>query len=211
MLPVDGRGTQRVAEERPQISGPRQSYTYYQGPQVVPGNAAANVLNRTHSITVDAEVPKGGAEGVLYSMGGVDGGFSLYIKGGKLKYVYNYVAAEFFYLESTEAVTEGRHKFRFEFEATGKPDMLNGKGSPGTAKLYIDEKQVGEMKLPYTIPLSLGLGAGAACGCDPGSPTCDDYDPPFAYTGKIYSATVDVSGELIEDHEAKAKQILARQ
>lgn len=211
VLPVDGRGTLRFAEERPQISGPRQSYTYYQGTQVVPGNASANVLNRTHSITVDAEIPKGGAEGVLFSMGGVDGGFSLYIKEGKLKYVYNYVAAEFFYLESNEAVTEGRHSFSFEFEATGKPDIASGKGSPGKAQLYIDKKLVGEMDLPYTIPLSLGLGAGASCGSDPGSPTCDDYKPPFAFTGKIYSAMIDVSGELIEDQVAKAKQILARQ
>lgn len=211
VLPVDSRGTLRFADERPQIAGPRTSYKYFAGTQVVPSNVAVNVLNRSHSITVDAEIPKGGAEGVLYSMGGNDGGITFYIKDKKLCYGYNYVAAERFYAKSKTDVPEGRHRFRFEFEVTGKPDIAKGKGTPGKAQLYIDDKLVGQEELPYTIPLMLGLSAGAAVGRDPGSPTVPDYEPPFEFTGKIYSAVVDVSGELIKDDESAMKVLMARQ
>ena len=211
VLPIDSRGTLRLAEKRPQIAGERKSYTYLPGTQVVPSNAAVNINNRSFSITVDAEVPKGGAEGVLYAMGGNDGGLSLYIQNGKLKYTYNYVAAEYFDVESKEKIPEGRHKFRFEFEVTGKPDVAKGKGAPGKAQLYIDGKLLGESQFPYTIPLVMGLGAGASVGSDPGSPTTPNYKPPFKFTGKIYSAIVDVSGELIKDKEAEAKIAMARQ
>jgi len=211
VLPVDSRGTQRFADPRPQIAGARSSYTYLPGTQVIPSNAAVNINNRSFSITVDAEIPKGGAEGVLYSMGGNDGGLSFYIKDGKLKYTYNYVASEYFEVESKEKVPEGRHKFRFEFEVTGKPDIAKGKGSPGKAQLYIDGKLLGQSEFPYTIPLTMGLGAGASVGSDPGSPTTPNYKPPFKFTGRIYSAVVDVSGELIKDKESEAKIAMARQ
>ena len=91
VLPVDSRGTLRFADERPQIAVARTCYIFYPGTQVVPVNATANVLNRPHSITADVEIPKGGAEGVLLSQGGDEGGYSFYVQDGKLRYVYNYV------------------------------------------------------------------------------------------------------------------------
>ena len=97
VLPVDSRGVTRFADPRPQIAVARNSYTYYPDTQVIPINACPNVLNRPHSITADVEIPKGGAEGVLFSAGDVQGGFAFYIQNGKLNYVYNYVASNFFH------------------------------------------------------------------------------------------------------------------
>ena len=108
VLPVDSRGTQRLAEPRPQIAVDRESYTYYPGTQMVPANACPNVLNRSHSITADVEIPKGGAEGALLSAGDVQGGYSFYVQDGKLHYVYNYVGSEFYHVESNVAVPDGR-------------------------------------------------------------------------------------------------------
>ena len=59
VLPVDSRGVARIAEPRPQIAVDRKSYTYYPGTQMVPANAGPRVLNRSHSITADVEIPKG--------------------------------------------------------------------------------------------------------------------------------------------------------
>ncbi len=211
VLPVDSRGTLRMADPRPQIAGDRKTYTYYPGTQVIPPNAAVSVINRSHSITVDVEIPKGGAEGALISAGGVDGGYSLYVKGGKLHYAYNYVAAALYHVESKETVPEGRHKLRFEFEKTGEADIAKGKGAPGRAQLYFDDRLVGEGDIPVTMPLSLGLAGGVSCGADPGAPVTPDYKPPFPFTGRIYSATVDVSGELIKDPERELAVAMARQ
>ena len=49
------------------------------------------------------------------------------------------------------------------------------------------------------------------CGANNGSPVCDKYQPPFNFTGKLYSTTVDVSGEAIRDTEAEMRVHLARQ
>ncbi|HPJ95095.1 MAG TPA: arylsulfatase [Deltaproteobacteria bacterium] len=211
VLPVDGRGQQRFADERPMIAKDRTSYTYYPGTQEVPVNAAAKILNRPFSITADVDVPQGGAEGVLVSQGGIDGGYTFFVQGGMLRYTYNYVARTFYHIESTEPVTPGRHKLRFEFEMTGTPDVLKGKGSPGRGQLYIDGALVGQADMPVTCPIMLGLASGVAVGADPGSPVTDEYRPPFAFTGTLYDVTFDVSGELIKDTEAEMRSVMARQ
>jgi arylsulfatase len=210
VLPVDGRGQQRFAEERPQIAKDRSSYTFYPGTQEVPTNASAQIINRPHSITADVEFKKGD-EGVLLSQGGIDGGFTFYVQDGKLQYLYNYVARKFFHVESRKEIPEGEHQLRFEFEVTGKPDILKGKGTPGLGQLYIDGELVGQVEMDVTMPLALGLAAGAAVGADPGSPVTDKYTAPFTYTGRLNHVTIDVSGELITDTEAEMRRIMARQ
>jgi len=211
VMPVDGRGTQRFAEERPQIAKDRTSYTFYPGTQSVPYNAGPRLLNRTHSITADVEVPEKGAEGVLISFGGTDGGYALYLMDGKLQYVQNYVAREYLHVASTEPVPPGHHQLRFEFEATGGPDIGQGRGSPGHVELYMDGKLVGAADFALTTPLILGLTGGIKVGADPGAPVAPFYDAPFEFTGTICSVTIDVSGEVIKDDEAELRAIMARQ
>jgi len=211
VLPIDGRGAPRLADPRPQIAVNRTRYMYYPGTETVPANSAANVLNRSHSITADVEIPKGGAEGVLVCHGGVDGGYTFYLKDGKLHYGYNYVAEQYYHAVSAQPVPAGRHQLRFEFEVTGKPDIMKGKGTPGTGRLYIDGKQVGEIQMPVTTPLAMSLGGGITCGANPGSPVTPEYEPPFEFTGTIYSVTVDVSGDAITHPEGAMRAVMAHQ
>ena len=211
VLPVDSRGTLRFADERPEIAKDRTRYTYYPGTQTIPPNSSPKILNRSHAFEADVVIPAGGAEGVLLSAGGVDGGFTFFVKDGRLQYDYNYLTLQHFHVESASSLPDGRHKLRFEFEPTGKPDIAEGKGSPGKAQLYVDGKLVGQGDLPVTIPLSLSLTGGFQCGADSGSPVTDAYIGPFPFSGTLNSVIVDVSGELIEDDEATMKKLLARQ
>ena len=212
VLPIDSRGPARALDERPQIAVARDSCTYYPNTQVVPINSCPQTLNRPYSITADVDIPKGGAEGVLLSCGSVQGGYTFYIQNAKLHYAYNYVDSQYFDIESTAPVPEGRHQLRFEFEVTGKPDIMKGKGAPGTGRLFVDGKLAGQGDLPLTIPIILSFGGGLLCGANTGSPVCDKYEPPFTFTGTIYSATVDVSGETIkEDPDHAFKVMMARQ
>ena len=100
---------------------------------------------------------------------------------------------------------------RYEFEVTGKPDFLQGKGAPGRGQLYFDDKLVGQIEIPISTPNLFGLTAALTCGADPASPVTPDYEPLFEYTGTLYNVTVDVSGELIKDTEAEMRMIMARQ
>ncbi|MEG6550553.1 arylsulfatase [Desulfocurvibacter africanus] len=211
VLPVDGRGTMRFTDERPQITRERTQYTFYPRTQSVPYNAGPRLLNRTHSIAAKVDIPEGGAEGVLVSFGGVDGGYVFYVKDGKLQYVHNYVARDYLHVEASEPLMAGSHELRFEFEVTGPPDIPKGKGTPGRAQLYIDDKLVGEAEFSHTTPISLGLTGGITVGADPGSSVAPFYTSPFAFTGTVHSVTFDVSGEVIKDEEAEMRRIMARQ
>jgi arylsulfatase len=211
VLPIDSRTTLRFAIERPQIAPDRERYIYYPGTQVVPVNVAPRVLNRPHSISLEVDIPEAGADGVLFSMGGNDGGFSIYVMEGVFTYGYNYVADSYFHVRSSSALPAGHHLLSVEFRPTGPADLAAGKGTPAHITLFVDGAAVGEGDLPVTIPLSLGLAAGVAVGHDPGSPAMPDYLPPFAWSGLIHRAFVDVSGTPIEDQEAQIREVLARQ
>jgi hypothetical protein len=107
----------------------------------------------------------------------------------KLHYVHNYVGAEEFHVVSKVDVPEGKVELRYEFETTGGPDLKKGKGSPGKAQLYINRKLVGQLSLPYTVPLALGIGSGIFVGRNSGSPVTSLYGPPFEFTGTIFQVT----------------------
>ena len=208
VLPLDSRGTMRFADERPQIASERDTYVYFPGTQSVPENVAAKVLNRGHTITVEVET-KAGDEGVLACHGSNVGGYVMFLQDGKLHYVHNYVGAKELRVSSDQQVTSGKHSLRYEFEPTGAPDLKGGRGTPGTAKLFIDNDLVGEAEFDVTVPLALGLGSGFAVGRNPGSPVSVLYTSPFTFTGTITKVSVDVSGKADED-EDEVKQSQAR-
>ncbi len=210
VLPIDSSGAVRLAVERPQITEARTSHTFRPGTQTLPFAVAPRVLNRTHSITADAEIPPDGAEGVLLCQGAGTGGWSFYVKDGRLRYSHNYVGRAVYHVESTGTVPPGRHQLRFEFEPTGKPDIANGEGTPGRARLYIDGQPVGLGDIPITTPIAFNPG-GLTCGANPGSPVVPDYPTPFRFTGTLHSVTVDLDGELITDIESEARMAMSRQ
>jgi arylsulfatase A-like enzyme len=205
VFPLDSRGTSRFADQRPQLAKDRQIYVYYPHTQTVPENVAVKVLNRAHSLSADVEIPVGGAQGILICHGSNAGGYSLFVKDGKLHYVHNYVGAEEFHVESGDRVPEGKSTLRYEFEPTGKPDIAHGKGTPGHARLFINGKLVGQTEFPYTVPLLLGLGGGLTVGRNPGSPVSQLYGPPFDFTGTVFKVTADISGQSLQDAEEEKK------
>jgi len=147
---------------------------------------------------------------VLLCQGTAAGGYSFYIKDGKLRYAHNYVGRAVYQVESKEAVQVGQHELRFEFEPTGQPDMHHGRGAPGRLQLYVDRTLVGNAEAPVTTPFVLNPGA-LTCGANPGSAVTDDYTSPFKFTGTVHDVTVDVSGELIHDAQAELRTLMARQ
>ena len=176
----------------------------------MPYFAGPKTVNRPHAITADAEIPPGGAEGVLLCQGSGMGGWSFYVQDGKLHYVHNYVRRAWYKVSSPDSLPAGRHQLRFEFEPTGKPDLPNGRGAPGHAQLYVDGQLVAQEEFPVTTPVAYNPG-GLTCGANPGSPVTPDYHAPFTFTGTLHTVTVDLSGDLITDTEAEMRMAMARQ
>jgi arylsulfatase len=211
VLPVDGRGIMRALLERPNIAPARDRYVYYPGTQPVTHMVAVRLLNRSHTITADVEIPKGGAEGVLLCHGDNQGGYMFYMDDGKLRYAHNYVGRNIYLVQSEGAIPKGRHALRYEFEATGEPDFAGGRGAPGQGRLYLDGKLVGQTELPITIPFTTGITGGLCVGALAGAPIVPEHKPPFAFTGTIHTVTVDVSGNPFQDPGAELRMNMARQ
>jgi arylsulfatase len=210
VLPVDGSGLARMVADKPLVAAPRDRYVYLPNTQSVPFFAGPRVLNRPHSITADVDIPDGGAEGVLLCQGTAAGGYSLFVKEGRLHYVHNYVGRSLHRVSSPEPLAAGSHELRFEFEPTGLPDLPNGRGAPGRLQLYVDGDLVAADQAPVTTPFALNPGA-LTCGANPGSPVTPDYPSPFRFTGTLRTVTIDVSGDLITDSESELRMAMARQ
>jgi len=178
--------------------------------QSIPFVAAPRVLNRPHSITASVDIPAGGAEGGLICQGSAAGGYSLFVMDGRLHFVQNYVGRDRFEVISDSTLPPGTHELRFEFEPTSLPDMASGRGAAGHLQLYVDGTLVGNVDAPTTTPFLLNPGA-LTCGANPGSPVTPQYTSPFKFTGTIHKVTVNVSGELTSDPEAKLRAHMARQ
>ena len=84
-------------------------------------------------------MPEKGAEGVIIAQGANIGGWSLYAKGGKLRYCYNWGGFKHFMVEGTRPIPAGDQQVRMEFAYTGP-----GLGKGGKVTLYTDGKKVGE-------------------------------------------------------------------
>jgi arylsulfatase len=210
VLPVDGTMGQRINTDRPAVAEPRDKFVFYPGAPV-PLLAQPNIYNRSYVITADVNIPSGGAEGVIVAAGSTTGGYSLYVKDGKVGYIYNYLALKKFQITDDTPVPEGDVNIVYEFEATGKPDVRNGKGAPGTGKLFVNRKQVGEVDMDVTVPLIFSA-EGLSCGRDYGdSVDKETYKPPFKFTGTIKQVTFDLSGDAIQDAEAEHRRAMAKQ
>lgn len=195
VLPLDGRGIERLATPRPEMSAPRQSYVYYPGTGEMESSNAADVRNRSYAISADIEIPKSGAQGVLLAHGSSFGGYSFFInKDQKLQFSYNYLGLDEFKTISQDKIPEGKHAVRWEFTVSGPPDFKVGKGAPGAGKLFVDGKLVGQGVIPLTCPIAYGLsGDGLACGRDTLTPVSADYRAEYPFTGVIRRVVVDLA------------------
>ncbi|HEY7449917.1 MAG TPA: arylsulfatase, partial [Vicinamibacterales bacterium] len=135
-------------------------------------NSVVSIKNKSHSVTASIDVPESGAEGVIIAQGGNIGGWSLYAKGGKLKYCYNLLGVQYFYVEGDSKLPSGHHQVRMEFKYAG-----GGLGKGGQVSLYVDGKKVGDGAVAATAAMIFSADDGCDVGLDTGSPVSQDYGP----------------------------------
>ncbi len=152
-------------------------------------NSVISVKNKSHSVTAEITVPAAGAEGVIIAQGGNIGGWSLYAKGGKLKYCYNLLGVHYFYAEAANALPTGDCQVRMEFAYDG-----GGLGKGGTATLYVNGEKVGEGKVGATAAMIFSADDGCDVGHDSGSPVSEDYGPRGnEFTGRVKGVEIAIA------------------
>ncbi len=142
--------------------------------------------------------------------GSIGGGWTFYVKDSRLHYAHNYVSRSVSRVSGTDRLPAGRHRLRFEFEPTGKPDIAQGKGTPGMAQLYVDGRLIAQNEFPLTTPIAFNPG-GLTCGANPGSAVTTDYLAPFRFTGTLHTVIIDLSGDLITDTASEMRMAMSRQ
>ncbi len=191
VLPLDWRGVERLNGElqgRPSLAGKRREYVYYPGQIALPDGASPPVLNKSFSVTANLEIPESGAEGMVFTHGGLTGGYGIYLRAGKAHFVYNLLAVERFTI-SSEPLPKGRLSLQIDLDYQAKPGE---RGGPAAVTITANGKKVAEGKLPRTVPLQFALGEGIDVGMDTGSAVDFTYTLPFPFTGKIEKVTVDL-------------------
>ena len=192
VIPLDDRMAERGNPEiagRPQlIQGNRQ--LIFSGSRLLEW-AVVNTKNKSYAITAEVEVPDAGAEGVIVAVGGVIGGLSLYTKGGKPKFCYNFFGLEQTYVEGTKEIPSGTHQVRMEFAYDG-----GGLGKGGAVTLYIDGDAAGTGRIERTTPMPFSGDESLDLGDELGSPVTPDYGER-KFSGRVNWVEIDV-GE--DDH-----------
>jgi arylsulfatase A-like enzyme len=173
VLPLDDRRVERfnpVLAGRPSLMWGRTSLTLYPGMSAMMENATLDIKNRSHTVTAQIEVPQGGGDGVIIAQGGRFGGWTLYTKGGKLKYCYNWLDKERYTIESKDVLAPGKQVVKFEFNYDG-----GGLGKGGIGTLYVNDKKVGEGRIDRTEPFIFSADETEDVGEDLATPVTEDY------------------------------------
>jgi hypothetical protein len=203
VFPLDNTVLTRLVTPKPSATAGRTLFTYSGEISGLPVGNAPSILNKSYTITAEVEVPQGGAEGMIVTMGGRFGGYGLYLLKGKPVFTYNLVNLQRFRWEGAAALAPGKHTIVFDFKYDGP-----GPGKGGTGVLSVDGKQVATQTIPHTIPFLMSIDETFDVGEDTRTPVDDnDYQVPFRFTGKLNKLTYKLGPEELmpEDQKAKAE------
>jgi len=186
VLPLDDRQPERFNTDlagRPElIKG--NSQLLFAGMGRLTENVVLNLKNRSHAVTAEVVFPDGapgGANGTIIAQGGAFGGWSLYTRDGRLKYCYNLLGINRYYVESDSVLPAGKHEVRMEFTYDG-----GGLGRGGSVALYLDGSQIGEGRIGPTQPLIYSMDETTDVGCETGTTVAEDYDARASkFNGRI--------------------------
>ncbi len=148
--------------------------------------AAPNMRSRNNLVTVDVDVPAH-ANGVLYSIGGVGAGISLYVMDGMLTYEYNSFSLTRTKIHIKTRLPVGRDKIEVQMKMTSFK-----RGGPADVTIRVNGQEVGQGTVPLTAPVLFSATGTFNVGKNLGAPVSLDYfdRAPFAYNGKIYDVHV---------------------
>ncbi len=205
VLPLDDRRIERFNSDlagRPVlVKGNDQ--ILYGGMHRLSENSVINLKNKSHAVTAEVEIPKGGANGVIVAQGGAFAGWSLYLHDGKPKYCHNLAGLMRFYVAGSRKVPAGKHQIRMEFTYDG-----GGLAKGGTLVLFIDGKKTGEGRINATVPMIYSGDETCDVGRDLGTPVSEDYTSATStFTGKVHWVELH-AGDDNHDHLISPEELM---
>ncbi len=176
VYPLHDDMIKRLAKQQDRLFGDQNVFTYFApGAVRIAEKSSAPVKNRSHTIVTKVDL-KGDEEGVIVAVGGMTGGFSMFIKGGRLFYDYNYLDGVHYTLMSEE-LPEGMTQLKVNFIKTRE--------FGGTGELYVNGNKVAEVDMPRMHISTYSLAETFDVGRDTGTQVTKLYSGPFQFKGDL--------------------------
>ncbi len=208
VLPLNDLGIFEYRALEFEIAVPESGqYVYYPGTSEIPEASAAKTINVSYKILAEVDFTRD-SQGVIVAQGSRFGGYSLFVKDGKLTYVYNFLGIPPEQTLAVAAPTAGTHIVGVEYakERSGEYHEVFG-----PMRLHIDGEVVAEMEM-RTIASRYSLcGEGLCIGYDGGDAVSGQYKPKFEFSGgTIVKVVFDVADDAYVDLEAELAAAMSR-
>ncbi|MEV0030189.1 arylsulfatase [Nocardia sp. NPDC050793] len=195
---------------RPYLVVDRTNFTYYPDTAEVGIGAGVEMRGQSYSVLAEVAIHSSSAEGVLFKQGAGHGGHVLFVQGGRLHYIYNFMGEDEQRVSAPEPVPLGSHVFGVRYQRNGTVD---GSHTPlGELSLFVDDAVVASLPDMRTHPGTFGLaGGGIAVGRNGGQAVASAYTAPYPFTGgAVTKVVVDTSGTPYIDVERELAAAFSR-
>ena len=147
---------------------------------------------------------------MIIAQGGRFGGWTVYFKDGKAKFVYNTLGIHEYATAAESAIPAGTHQVRMEFAYDG-----GGPAKGGDVTLYYDGTAVGTGRVEHTHPMIFSADETTDIGEETGTTVTPDYTArdagsPGKSTGCSSTPAPDDHDHFIEPEE-RLRIAMARQ
>ncbi|WP_395331753.1 arylsulfatase [Novosphingobium sp. BL-8H] len=177
-------------------------YVYYPGTTEVPEASAARTLGASWKALAEVEFTPD-SKGVIFAQGSRFGGYSLFVKGGKLIFSYNFLGIPPEQRLISDAPADGKHIVGVEFIKEGHGQYAE---ATGKMTLYLDDKVTAQENFRTQSGRYALCGEGLAIGRDAGDAVSSEYGAGFDFVGgKIEKVIFDIA----DDHYLDVEQHLA--
>jgi arylsulfatase A-like enzyme len=207
VLPLNNDTFARALAPRPSATAGRTVFTYTGVNPGINSSNAPNILGRSYSMTAEVDVPQGGGDGMIATMGGRWGGWGFYMLQGKPVFHYNMLILAQYHWEGPDVLAPGKHAINFDYTYDG-PGIAKG----GSGVLKVDGKVVATAKQANSISFLQIADETFDVGLDTRTGVNDkDYQVPFAFNGKIDRLTVNLGPmQLSAADQVKVREATAR-
>ncbi len=207
VLPLNNDTFARALAPRPSATAGKTVFTYSGVNPGINSSNAPNILGKSYTITAEVDVPQGGGDGMLVTMGGRWGGYGLYLLKGKPVFDYNMLILAQYRWVGQDALTPGKHTIVFDYTYDG-PGIAKG----GSGVLSVDGKVVATGKQPNSIAFLQVADETFDVGVDTRTSVNEnDYQVPFAFNGTINRLTVKLGpSQLTEEDQQKVREAVAK-
>ena len=207
VLPLDDRvAVEQAATARPQAEPPRDRYVYYPDTAPVPEGVAVSIRGKSYNIAANVDLTPE-AEGVIFAHGSRFGGHTMFISGGRLHYVYNFLGIKPEQEFVSPPLAPGKQTLGVSFKREKAGEYGE---SLGTTTLFVNGKPVTSGPMRAQIGKFTLAGDGLCVGYDSGDNVSQKYKNPGTFTGgTIKVVAFDVSEKAYVDLERDAEAAFA--